>query len=243
MGSEIDGSLGDGFATIDLSNASDCISLGLCGYAIPMEPLDRMLVLRSAYSTVRLKGESKTVALKMMSTMGNGFTFPLQTAIFSAAAAASISLGDGVRTMPKAWSEYHLGGLFSVFGDDIVVPPKFAERLLWLLRWMGFYPNDKKCFTNGWFRESCGFDFYQGFNVRPFFLRNLRTEQDLNVAYNGLVEWAARCLVPIPRTLRTLCAFYPNGAFIVPMGEDAAAGVRVPSSTMRTYRMMRDADY
>ena len=187
MGSLIDSSRGDGFATIDLTSASDCISLGLCGYAIPTEALDKLLSLRSPYASCKLKGKEKTVALRMMSTMGNGFTFPLQTALFAAAAAASISLSDGIQAMPKAWSEHNLGGLYSVFGDDIIVKPDASHRLLWLLQWMGFFPNTKKCFTSGWFRESCGFDFYQGFNVRPFFLRKLRTEQDLNVAFNGLV--------------------------------------------------------
>jgi hypothetical protein len=228
MGSLIDSTMGDGFATIDLSSASDCISLRLCGYAIPAEPLDRMLSVRSPYAQCVLKGVDDTVALNMLSTMGNGFTFPLQTAMFAAAAAASVSLSDGLQTMPKAWSETNLGGLFSVFGDDIIVKPSAADRLLWLLSWMGFFPNDKKCFTSGWFRESCGFDFYQGFNVRPFFLRRLRTEQDLNVCFNGLVEWAARCIVPIPRTLEVLTSFYPKGAYYVPMGEDASAGIRVP---------------
>jgi hypothetical protein len=240
MGSLIDSTWGDGFATIDLTSASDCISLGLCGYAIPAEPLDRMLSCRSPYARVAYKGVDETVELNMLSTMGNGFTFPLQTAIFASAAAASVSLSDAIQTMPKAWSEYNFGGLFSVFGDDIVIKTSAADRMLWLLRWLGFFPNDKKCFTSGSFRESCGYDFYRGFNVRPFFLRRLRHEQDLNVAFNGLVEWAARCMVPIPRTLEVLSNLYPKGAYYVPMGEDAAAGIRVPRSLAAS--LSRDKD-
>lgn len=244
MGSLIDSTSGDGFATIDLTSASDCISLKLCGYAIPAEPLDRMLSLRSPYAQCVLKDVDETVALNMVSTMGNGFTFPLQTALFAAAAAASVSLDDGLQVMPKAWSEFHLGGLYSVFGDDIVVKPRAASRLLWLLSWMGFFPNEKKCFTSGWFRESCGFDFYQGFNVRPFFLRRLSTVQDLNVCFNGLVEWAARCLVPIPRTLEVLKDFFgPKGAFLVPLGEDASAGIRVPRSYITGSALSLHSDY
>jgi hypothetical protein len=228
MGSVIDSTRGDGFATIDLTSASDCLSLGLCGYAIPAEALDRLLSVRSPYATVKLKGEEKTVALRMISTMGNGYTFPLQTAFFAAAAAASVSLSDGIQAMPKAWSEGHIGGLYSVFGDDIIVKPDANDRLLWLLQWMGFFPNTKKCFASGWFRESCGFDFYRGFNVRPFFLKRLSTEQDCNVAFNGIVEWAARVMVPVSNTLEVLKSFYPNGAFYVPMGEDSTAGIRIP---------------
>jgi len=229
LGSLIDASCGDGFATIDLTSASDSISLSLAGYCIPAEWLDRILALRCNYAQIG-SDESSIRQLHMVSTMGNGYTFPLQTAIFAAATAAAVSQDDGILSMPKAWSEYNVGGLYSVFGDDIVVSSKASGRLLWLLRTLGFRPNEEKCFTSGWFRESCGFDMYQGFNVRPFFLRKLKTEQDLLVCFNGLVDWSARTLIPIPRALDFLKQKIDRlgGAFYVPLCEGSDSGIRVP---------------
>ena len=152
LGSLIDATYGDGFATIDLTSASDSISLGLAGYCLPAEWLDVFLALRCGYAQI---GNDVTSIrqLNMLSTMGNGYTFPLQTAIFAAAAAAAVAQDDGILEMPKAWSEFHIGGLYSVFGDDLVVPSRSSERLLWLLKALGFRPNPEKCFTSGWFRE------------------------------------------------------------------------------------------
>jgi hypothetical protein len=173
--------------------------------------------------------------------MGNGFTFPLQTAIFAAAAAAAVSQDDDILAMPKAWSEYNIGGLYSVFGDDIVVSSKASSRLLWLLKTLGFRPNPEKCFTSGWFRESCGFDMYQGFNVRPFFLKDFKTEQDLLVCFNGLVDWSARTLIPIPRALDLLKREIDRlgGAFYVPLCEGSDSGIRVPFSLTLSIRKDR----
>jgi hypothetical protein len=246
LGSKVDSTWGDGFATIDLSSASDSLSMSLAGYSIPPDALDKLLSLRSHYGV--FGGQERTsaanhVKLHMLSTMGNGFTFPLQTAMFAAIAAASVSQDDSILAMPKAWSEMNLGGLYSCFGDDIIVKPRAYERTLWLLRWLGFRPNPEKCFASGWFRESCGFDFYRGFNVRPFFLRKAKTEQDILVAYNGLVSWAARCLVPIPETLRVLNGILESqfgGTFLVPLGDDSTAGVRVPYSLVQPLKKDRD---
>lgn len=235
LGSSIDASKGDGFATIDLSSASDCISLGLIGYCVPVELQDVLLKLRSPSMEVPWGATDLDISLNMVSTMGNGFTFPLQTAIFSAIVAASVAAKDDIRQMPRAWSELHPGGCYSVFGDDIIVTTKAASATLRLLELLGFIPNPKKCFSSGSFRESCGFDFYQGFNVRPFFLRKVDTEQDLCVVFNGLVDWAARCLVPLNGTLRLLTEALPEMHY-VPLWEDPSAGIRVPWSLVRGLR-------
>lgn len=243
LGSRIDSSFGDGFATIDLTSASDSLSLSLAGYSIPSDTLDKLLALRSPYGIVSSKDDHlSTVKLHMLSTMGNGYTFPLQTALFASIAAACVSQDDDILIMPKAWSEYNVGGLYSVFGDDIIVKSRSYSRTQWLLRFLGFEPNPEKCFASGEFRESCGFDFYQGFNVRPFFLRRADTLQDLTVAFNGVVEWAARCIVPIPSFLRCIGSYLDSagGAFYVPMGEDSTAGIRVPYSLIQGLK--RDPD-
>lgn len=65
-------------ATIDWSQASDRIWHGLCQRILPSDWFAAMWDIRSPVATY--KGEELT--LTMMGSMGNGFTFPLQTLIF-----------------------------------------------------------------------------------------------------------------------------------------------------------------
>lgn len=75
------GSLTGRFGTIDLSSASDSISLSLCKEILPKQCFDLLLRARCPSTTIP-SGEK--VDLHMISSMGNAFTFPLQTLIFVA---------------------------------------------------------------------------------------------------------------------------------------------------------------
>lgn len=240
VGSCVDASRGDGFSTIDLSSASDSISLGLVGWCVPADWASALLSLRSHLTSVRLGDSEFDVELNMVSTMGNGFTFPLQTAIFSSIASASVSMFDDVRSHPRGfgWSR---PGMFSVFGDDIIVPAKAHEMTLRLLRILGFTPNPEKSFGSGAFRESCGHDYYRGYNVRPVFLRKLETDTDLMVITNLLVDWSARNHIAIPETL-ALCVSNLKFVNLVPMSETDDAGLRVPYDIVRYERRSNPMD-
>jgi hypothetical protein len=250
LGSRIDASFGDGFATIDLSSASDSISLGLCGEIIPEDWLSAMISLRSPSTSIKLSPTSKViedsgdidVQLNMISTMGNGFTFPLQTAIFAAMASACISVSDGVRFHPRACNPGNLAGQFSVFGDDIVIRARESTRLLRLLRSCGFEPNLDKTFHSGDFRESCGHDYYRGFNVRPVFLRKMDSETDLVVLVNLLADWGTRNGVNLSKTLGLLLSGVRQ-VNIVPMSETEDAGVKVPYSVAMNRRDLRGGQH
>jgi hypothetical protein len=236
VGSRVDSSFGDGFATIDLSSASDSLSLKLCQELLPSEWFSTLVEFRSPFTTGSVGSKKFHATLNMMSTMGNGFTFPLQTALFACAASACISMDDQIRSCPKAFT---LGrpGTFSVFGDDIIVPGRNYARMLRLLAFMGCCPNEDKSFSTGSFRESCGHDYYQGYNIRPVFLRKWENESDLVILVNLLVDWSARTEVYIPNTLRLLVGAikHPN---IVPRSEGMDAGIRVPYSIAMDYRRL-----
>lgn len=236
VGSRVDSSFGDGFATIDLSSASDSLSLKLCGEILPSEWFSTLVEFRSSFTSGKIGDMKFHTTLNMMSTMGNGFTFPLQTALFACAASACISMDDQIRTCPKAFA---LGrpGTFSVFGDDIIVPAKNYARMLRLLEFMGCSPNKDKSFSTGSFRESCGHDYYQGYNIRPVFLRKWDDEQDLVVLVNLLVDWSARTEIFIPNTLRMLVGAIkrPN---IVPRSDGMDAGIRVTYSVAMDFRRL-----
>jgi len=82
------GSKTGNFSTIDLSSASDSISIELCRQILPGWFFDTLMELRSSQTEI----DGRPVTLEMISTMGNGFTFPLQTIIFAVLLELSTSL-------------------------------------------------------------------------------------------------------------------------------------------------------
>jgi hypothetical protein len=77
----------DGFATIDLKSASDSMGLKLLDWCLPPDFFSILKNLRCESSSV---ADGSRIELNMVSTMGNGFTFPLQTMLFSCVVVAAI---------------------------------------------------------------------------------------------------------------------------------------------------------
>lgn len=140
------------FVTIDLSSASDSISIELCRNLLPPDWFQIMDSIRSkSYSNHGI-----LTRYEKFCSMGNGFCFPLETLLFAAAAHAA-----GCKTP---------GHDFVVYGDDIVLQKRNSQKLINLLELMGFEVNSDKTFLSGPFRESCGRDWFGGEDVRPFVL-------------------------------------------------------------------------
>jgi len=168
----VDGSL----ATIDLSSASDTIAESIVHLAFPQDWVSLFSSLRSPYTLV----EGHEVKLEKFSSMGNGFTFELETALFTAAAWFAM---ETLGIQPE------FGVNLSVYGDDIIVPVDAAPFLLQLLRFLGFSINKKKTFITGPFRESCGGDYFLGRDVRPIFVsKGPRTPSEWIVMANKLYD-------------------------------------------------------
>jgi hypothetical protein len=147
------------YATIDLSNASDSLCTNLVRILLRGTPwLERMEDLRSTHTFM----DGKWHRLEKFSSMGNGYTFELETCVFASLIAALLEL-DGRSAL--------LGHDFFVFGDDIIVPTDTAESVVKALAWAGFRTNPEKTFLQGSFRESCGGDFFLGYPVRGFYLK------------------------------------------------------------------------
>jgi len=147
----IDGSL----ATLDLSSASDCIARELVAHLLPVEWFT--LLDRARTSCISYRGS--TMKLHKFSSMGNGFTFPLETLIFWALAVSAAQTQSDT-------------GEVSVYGDDIIVPVGCVPALIQALNATGFLVNTEKSFWSGPFRESCGKDYHSGIDVRPVFLKD-----------------------------------------------------------------------
>lgn len=183
-------------STIDLSMASDTVAADLVRALLPPSWWRLLNRIRSA-STLWHDGKFRRV--EKFSSMGNGFTFELESLIFYALASA-------------------VSGDVSVYGDDIIVPTARYWEVTVILRRFGFAVNSAKSFSYGSFRESCGMDAFGGYDCTPFFIRSLpRTVEDVVKIHNALFEWVRKDTFPdrgwlsILNALRDLCDGVPRG--------------------------------
>lgn len=166
----IDGSL----ATLDLSSASDSVSYELVAWALPPLWFSHLNSIRSKLTLI----DGEEHVNEMFSSMGNGFTFELESLLFYSIA-RSVAYFTGTR------------GVISVYGDDIIVPSQMFHDLTWVLGWLGFSVNTDKSFADGDFRESCGGHFINGHDVTPFYVREpIDTLSDLIKFCNSLRYWS-----------------------------------------------------
>lgn len=152
------GSVDGRLATVDLSSASDCISTELVRYLVPEEWFAAMNMVRSHYFFI----DGAWSLFRKFSSMGNGFTFELESLIFLALAWASSS--------PL---QRRINVDIAAFGDDIIIPAASVDTLYGLLGFCGFSVNTEKSFHTGPFRESCGSHWFKGVDVTPFYLRKV----------------------------------------------------------------------
>lgn len=226
------GSESGAFGTIDLSNASDSIGLGLLRLITPPYVLALMMEFRSA--EVELP-DGSSVPLHMVSSMGNAFTFPLQTMLFSC-----IVLGVYSALGITAYKPYHHRSNWGVFGDDIIVEAKAYDLVVNLLGRFGFTVNMDKSFATGPFRESCGADFLSGYDVRGIYCQTLRSKQDVYSLVNRLNVWSSNHEVPLSATVRYLLDESRVEILPIPPWDADTAGVKVPQSLLPLGELARN---
>lgn len=146
------------FATLDLKQASDRIYTSFVKEVLPPNWFGLLNQARSHYTNV----DGNIHKNAKFSSMGNGFTFELESTLF---------LGIVRALVPKQhWN------LCKVFGDDILVPIKYGKVVAEHLEGLGFILNTDKTFLSGNFKESCGTDIlesiYGPLCVRPIYLRS-----------------------------------------------------------------------
>lgn len=206
------GSVSGDYATIDLSSASDTISIDLVKAIFPPKVFSTLDLIRS--KCVELPG-GEMVNLNMFSTMGNGFTFPLQTYIFAL-------ISEYVMSVSGHYSKVN------VFGDDIICSSKNYDLMTSTLAQLGFIVNSGKSFNEGPFRESCGHDYHSGVNIRSVYIKELRNDQELTSAVNRLLRWSAIHRTPLPRIIGFLWKSIGRKLF-VPLHESDISGIKCPS--------------
>jgi hypothetical protein len=138
-------------ATIDLSMASDLLARTVVWGCLPDDWFALLDVARSPMTLI----EEDWVRLEKFSSMGNGFTFELESLMFYA-----IALSTCKNT-----------GLVSVYGDDIICHQDDALELVNELETFGFQINRSKSHLGGVFFESCGRHQFRTTDVTPFYMK------------------------------------------------------------------------
>lgn len=201
--------------TIDLASASDSIALELVRLLLPPDWFEALCLCRSE---VGILPNGISHRFEKISSMGNGYTFELESLIFWALSKSVLILNDA--------DDRRLG----IYGDDIVIHNSVADELIKVLDYCGFKTNSEKTFLVGPFRESCGKHYFHGEDVTPFqiktpldalprkfwFTNSLRLWSSLTPdpnAFQSVYEYSVK-LVPrahrycVPMTLGSECGFW-----------------------------------
>lgn len=183
------GSLDRSYATLDLSAASDTVSYELVKQVFKGTWLLRYLV--ACRSPLTQLPDKSIVTLKKFAPMGSSLCFPIETIIFAA-----------ICTLVTR--EHHISEDFTVYGDDIIVPTSCASRAMEVLTTLGFKVNTSKSFYQStcWFRESCGGEYCDGYDVTPVKVSRKYASVDLDVRIAKLIELANNAYVRDYRNLR-----------------------------------------
>jgi hypothetical protein len=152
-----EGSVTGKLATVDFSSASDTISESVVRELIPNDWLRVMDLSRSRYGVL---GKHQFWYEKF-SSMGNGFTFELESLIFFGIAHA---VCEKLQLSTKD---------VSVYGDDVIIPVAAYDLFVKVSEFYGFTVNRQKSFSSGEFRESCGAHWYNGQDCTPYYLKEV----------------------------------------------------------------------
>lgn len=146
------GSRDDSFCTIDLSAASDSVSWEIVKSVFRGSSLIRIMYATRTKQFLLPDGSS--LYPKKYDPMGSALTFPVESLLFAAICEIS-----STKKQPR----------YRVYGDDIVFHPADidSQDLIARLTRFGFKVNTEKSYTSGPFREACGMEAYQGWDVTP----------------------------------------------------------------------------
>jgi hypothetical protein len=150
-----------GFATLDLSDASDLVSNRLVNHMLRDFPVlqDAVQATRSEMANV----DDRTIVLSKFASMGSAMCFPIESIVFTII--AFMGIHEAYPQVPLRKLRSFFEGKVRVYGDDIIVPRRAAQSVVRLLEAFGLRVNRGKSFWTGMFRESCGEDYFAGTNV------------------------------------------------------------------------------
>nr|QDH88748.1 MAG: RNA-dependent RNA polymerase [Leviviridae sp.] len=157
------------YATLDLASASDTVSMEVVQALLPEPWLTLLASLRSG----GYKLDGLWSRYEKWSSMGNGYTFELESLLFWALCS---SIDDDI----------------AVYGDDLIVPTESYDSIVRLLDFCGFKVNTEKSYSSGYFRESCGQDAFDGIDVTPIYWKEPLDDQGTLTLVNQISVLATR---------------------------------------------------
>lgn len=221
--------IADDLSTLDLSSASDTLSLALCELLLPPAWYEYLGDLRSPMS--RLDG--KWYLLEKFSSMGNAYTFELESLIFWALS-------------KTVCEELQVPGAVSVYGDDIIVPKLAYDSVVSVLRWSGFSVNQEKSYKDGHFFESCGKHFFDLEDVTPIYQKEVCANDlfELVRLHNRLYRWGKRNgLYLVKDTLRLIIDHALRKHKKLPYTPDVQGDFGFITDDSTKYEVNRNGDY
>lgn len=152
------GSVRGSLATLDLSRASDSLAREVVQLVVPSDWYSALEMCRSPRG---VSPSGTYITYEKFSSMGNGYTFELESLLFWAVLSVARDL-FGARD-----------DVISVYGDDLIVPSHYADNVREMLGCLGFELNASKSYSSAElrYRESCGKHFLGGVEVTPFYIR------------------------------------------------------------------------
>lgn len=235
------GSIDGTLATLDLSEASDRVSLLLARRLFKNHPHLHAGVDSCRSTRADVLGE--VINLNKFASMGSALCFPVEAIVFLTIIFSAIAREIGVPLSRRLLSK--MKGKVRVYGDDIIVPVEYVAPVVADLEAFGLKVNANKSFWNGSFRESCGKEYLAGYDVSIVRVRHrfptdrqhvpelisivsLRN-QLFKAGYVETVEW-------LDTYIERLIPF--------PYGEESSAGlVRLRHEGHQTDRMHPDLHY
>jgi len=183
------GSITSELSTIDLSSASDSVSLNLIKAVFPWRLLKHLLGTRSRYVDIGDGSEPRRV--KKFAPMGSALCFPVQCTVFAAvvllvsiaqAYGRDIWNGDTIEDLDLDYAFWLVAGMkshkhrhyrrFFIYGDDIICDEAVVSNVIRTLQDLSFQVNVEKSYIGEVaYRESCGKHYFNGFDVTPLRLK------------------------------------------------------------------------
>jgi hypothetical protein len=148
-------------ATLDLKEASDRVSMKLVKFLLPDHWFVLLSALRSNSTKILHPDGAIQRPLLKFAPMGSALCFPVEMLCFFCLACAATTRALRL----SRWQ--HAAARLSVYGDDVIVPTQAADAVVMAFESVGLKVNLDKSFVKGPFRESCGADWLDGFDVTP----------------------------------------------------------------------------
>jgi len=163
------GSRKGSFATLDLSDASDRVSNQLVRNMLYNYP-DLFRAIDATRSRAADVPGHGVIRLAKFASMGSALCFPIESLVFATITMMACYKAHLEMVEPSSQLRPHdfameYAGSVRTYGDDIIVPSRFARAVVDELEFFGMKVNHAKSFWTGRFRESCGKEYFSGHDV------------------------------------------------------------------------------